>query len=558
MADRKTTEQICSNCGETFIYRLSEKKFPPSFCPLCLNTMKKARAQEEEEKRQKIEDEQWRKQQIINHKKFEDKLKNLPVIDLKNIHVNSHTLYIIGNGFDLMHGVKSSYGSFRDSLGKNSSLRLRLELYLKSEDIWADFENALGHINMDMMANPNMVGDMLDLSGFFDEDAGAAEYFMGIEMAAEPMRSIVEELEKRFGNWIAGLSVGTDDRPLKSLFHDDKVLCFNYTEFVEDLYGVAASNVCYIHGCRRKKKGKPREKLVLGHMPGASESEYALIRNLKRKKSYRSQVIDAAQDQVLDLLARFDDELTKDSQAIIKNHSSFFEGLSDMENIVVIGHSLSPVDWDYFLEVAKNAPDAKWYFGCHGIYDCENMEKLVNILGIDYSVFRTDLISVDRYPEPVKIIPAGSGQKVFESASPDRRWNAKWSGKKLEITGTGSLLKRIMFGNIKRCVFSPDSDILFLVLDCLDAGILFFRFLDGEWIYIDEMETIPHQNLLNRRLNYIYLDSKNITFVYNNKFRVYSLETGALIKIQAQKNAKDRKYQGTEISNLFLRQNLAK
>lgn len=33
-----------------------------------------------------------------------------------------------------MHGIKSSYRSFRDSMGKNNPLRNLLETYLKAED----------------------------------------------------------------------------------------------------------------------------------------------------------------------------------------------------------------------------------------------------------------------------------------------------------------------------------------------------------------------------------------------------------------------------------------
>lgn len=61
---------------------------------------------------------------------------------------DGHVLYIIGNGFDLMHGVKSSYYAFRDSLGKQNSLRKILESYLTPEDIWAYFENALAHFDI--------------------------------------------------------------------------------------------------------------------------------------------------------------------------------------------------------------------------------------------------------------------------------------------------------------------------------------------------------------------------------------------------------------------------
>ena len=394
MTDKKNTrELVCNNCGEIFIHRCKNKN-SPSYCSYCYGDMRRAREQQMEEEKQRIEDEKWRRQSIIDKKRFEEQLLQMSTIPIEELRPHGRTLYIIGNGFDLMHGVKSSYRAFRDFLGKNSDLRFKLELYLKPDDIWADFEDALGHINMDMMANPDVVGDMLDVTGFFEEDSGEAEYYMALEMAAEPMRSITEDLEKRFRTWIKKLEIGTNDRPLKTLFHDDKVLCFNYTEFVESLYGVSESKVCYIHGCRRKKKGYQKEKLILGHRPGASEEEYALIRGLKRKKSYRSHVIDVAQEGVVRILSEYDEALTKDSQSIISEHSMFFKSLADVTNVVVIGHSISPVDWDYFLEVAKHTPAAHWYFGCHGIHDLENMQHLAKLLGIDPVVFRTDGISV--------------------------------------------------------------------------------------------------------------------------------------------------------------------
>ena len=40
------------------------------------------------------------------------------------------TLFVIGNGFDIMHGVPSSYYNFRDTIGKNNILRFTLETYI--------------------------------------------------------------------------------------------------------------------------------------------------------------------------------------------------------------------------------------------------------------------------------------------------------------------------------------------------------------------------------------------------------------------------------------------
>ena len=102
----------------------------------------------------------------------------------------------------------------------------------------------------------------------------------------------------------------------------------------------------------------------------------------------------------MQLIADYDDDLTKHCDEIIAAHKSFFSELHEIENIVVIGHSFSPVDWDYFAEVAANLSNRKhthWYFGCHSLRDLTNLEQMCKKLNIAFSnlsVFRTDGIHV--------------------------------------------------------------------------------------------------------------------------------------------------------------------
>lgn len=138
-----------------------------------------------------------------------------------------------------------------------------MEFYLTPEDIWADFENSLAQLNVGAMASSWLVENWLDAFDAFDEDASVASFYMAAEWAANPMSTIGDELPKRFRRWVDSLTVGTADRPLKGLFQNSKVLCFNYTEFVETMYGVPNEDVCYIHGSRKRKKGYPLEKLIL-------------------------------------------------------------------------------------------------------------------------------------------------------------------------------------------------------------------------------------------------------------------------------------------------------
>ena len=65
------------------------------------------------------------------------------------------------------------------------------------------------------------------------------------------------------------------------------------------------------------------------------------------------------------------------------------------------------------------------------------------------------------------------------------------------------------------------------------------------------MEPIPHRNLINRRLRHVYLAGATLTFVYNSRIRIYSLETGELIENQGKMGAKDMEFEGVEIGRMF-------
>jgi hypothetical protein len=138
------------------------------------------------------------------------------------------------------------------------------------------------------------------------------------------------ELMDRFRKWIGSLHTNTNDRPLCNVIKDGKVLNFNYTEFVEDLYGVDAGNICYIHGCR-KKTGRGRQRLILGHIPGANdaayefEDDYSAIDNLDE----HAQLLYDVQQIALQMVVEADDTLTKKCKEIIQSNQPFFDGLAD-------------------------------------------------------------------------------------------------------------------------------------------------------------------------------------------------------------------------------------
>ena len=560
-------ELICSRCGDRCIVRHNDempslRAKHPSMCYTCRRVERERREKEKEEQKNQL----WQQRKAEEYEEYLRQLPQWNVVPIGSFQPKAdQVLYIIGNGFDLMHCVPSSYYSFCDSLGKNSSLRFALESFWTPDDIWADFENALAKFNAEAMSSAFMIDNYLDLYDVYDGDSGAAEFYMAAEAAANPIVTVAEELPRRFRMWVNTLCVGTDDRPLQNLFRKGKVLCFNYTEFVESLYGIPEELVCYIHGCRRKKKNKPVEELILGHQPGASDSALNYEDDIPKriKQPYKRYLIESAQETALQIISDHDDLLTKHSSQIIKQHHKFFEGLSGINEIVVIGHSLSQVDWDYFDAVCSGLKDkdtVHWHFGCHGLRDLQNIEKLIGHLKLSrsmVSIFRTDTIRVTPNMTPntsqvssvVKKSP-----KVSKKYSDDQQWVAEYSGGKLKLINCrlhALDYETNILDTIRKVYFTPSGEQLLVIVHD-ESGVLLFGCEADHWRFVDELKGIPNQGIINRRLNRVVLKDYEITFVYNSRVRVYDLRDGSLIKNQAVRNAKMLTYDGLDVSSWFV------
>jgi hypothetical protein len=279
-------------------------------------------------------------------------------------------------------------------------------------------------------------------------------------------------------------------------------------------------------------------------MPGVKGS---LHEKERKPRSYRQAVVDVAQDNVFELIGQYDEELTKNSQEIIKNHQSFFDGLKDIDQIIVIGHSISRVDWDYFIEIKNNAKNAHWYFGIFGLYDLRNMEDLIGTLGIKkYSVFRTDGIRTK-----ANIVVHG---KTQETDVPKTRV-FKHNDTVVSINETYDLMINeefeLIFPNrVKKVVFV--GDYILMTINDPEGSMLLFRKQEKDWAFVNRLESFEHQSLINRRLNHIYYEGTVLTFVFNNRVRKYDLNTGEMVVNQQLRDAKGKEYSGIDLMKHFL------
>ena len=275
--------------------------------------------------------------------------------------IDEKILYIIGNGFDLANGMKTSYEDFHQWLLCNgeSNAVYRLERLYPNlrNDIgrWCDLETALGSIK-DFKDCPNEVNC---------EDCSHDAYRCG-----ENLKNVVDILPGLLRDWVASIST-KDISPKFEIIKDAKFLSFNYTRTLEDAYQIKTDNILHIHETIIENR-----PLVVGYGDAIFE--------------YDDYVPD---EDIIDveLIKNLLSHNCKPVGAILKETKpkEWFKGLNEIESVIVYGHSCSRVDKPYFQKVAESIKDnANWRFYVHDANKNFSIEKFAQSFLTDKMSFK--------------------------------------------------------------------------------------------------------------------------------------------------------------------------
>ncbi|MDE6560283.1 MAG: bacteriophage abortive infection AbiH family protein [Muribaculaceae bacterium] len=277
-------------------------------------------------------------------------------------------LYLIGNGFDLHHGINSGYTDFRNWLEKtNNDLFYQInEIYEVSDKDkwWSDFENRLAMLNAVQLAahfayenNPYYLSNHCE----FGWDQAAIE----VELQLDRLFS---ELRGYFHEWIAQLNTPLQDKKIQLDIQDTFFINFNYTKTLENLYGVSPKKILHIHGCVDSD-----DNFILGH--GKDYQEIQKMNHVEIPKptaslseeeisEYYESFFGTQEHEKLALESAIRGILSqkKPVHDIIRKNIEYFESINDVGIIHVYGLSLSDVDMPYFDYFAKKKRNALWIF----------------------------------------------------------------------------------------------------------------------------------------------------------------------------------------------------
>lgn len=282
-------------------------------------------------------------------------------------------LYVIGNGFDLWHGIPSSLARFKQYVqATGRDVYREVEDYLPTQEDWSDLERALADVDVDALIDN--LGHFMGSYGTEDwSDAGHHDFQYEVQNAVERLST---GLRLRFSEWIRKLPIPTPAtaQQLATLDADAVFFTFNYTSTLGSLYGVPPEQILFIHGCADLAD----DDLVLGH---------AWHPQTRKSLNDRPDVedIDTRLMEANDTIDGYFSATFKRSADLIAQHRGFFDALTDIEQVIVLGHSLSDVDAAYFMALLeqRSVAEAAWLIACRSPAEWPEKQSLLTHLGVD-------------------------------------------------------------------------------------------------------------------------------------------------------------------------------
>lgn len=298
--------------------------------------------------------------------------------------MRADTLYIIGNGFDLAHYLPTGYVNFREYLKKKAveeneeEIHLLIDIFDKydtekkgngaaageQEINWCDMEEYCGKIELSDAG--------IDLSDrrYYDEDGEEQIIpYTGGERGEEVDGFVksIDKLRVLFNRWVE--TCGSQEQMKQAADHridyftgklqdpDYLILSFNYTNTLEQLYGVEENRICHIHG----KQGSGG-KYYFGH--GDEVLSPDALKSLRKSLRYMNSI--AYEDGTHFPDVEIAKKLFKDTKEAYNANKAFWDRLSDVKKVYAYGFSFGDVDLFYMEKIMEKVPTAEWHIHQYG------------------------------------------------------------------------------------------------------------------------------------------------------------------------------------------------
>ena len=246
-------------------------------------------------------------------------------------------LYIIGNGFDLYHGLKTSFADFKNFMESKDSWVVKNWQEINSiilDENWANLEKSFEFVDYDELIEKCSCY----LKGYGD-DNWKDSYHHDYEYEMNNYLKLSINSNEYLEEWLDNIDLSV--KPKVKLDKNSLFLTFNYTNLLEECYGISTDKICHIHG------SYVNGNMVLGHNN---------LKISKQKFIEDDQDIDVRISGGNRIINQSTQNSFKNSNKYVEENIEFFNKISDVTEIIIIGHSsnaLSTVDRDYYCKIRE-------------------------------------------------------------------------------------------------------------------------------------------------------------------------------------------------------------
>lgn len=316
-------------------------------------------------------------------------------------------LVVIGNGFDIAHGLPTKYSNFMeylcsyekepeiifdrfvrlDSVSLQDQEKHRfydaISKYIPEQDLWSSFEEALSILDDEQLQDDNSCY----LLGYGDENWRDSAHHDFQYMVGEAL-SFASDISRYFSKWISGINTHVCPIIPNNIINSNCLfLNFNYTDTLEAVYGIPVGRILYIHG-----KALRGDNLILGHHDNTLFQDEPIPQfqsEEEREIYYENYTEDVRITEAKEIIKGYFRGTYKDTTLIIQQNQAFFYSLNSISEVYILGHSLSAIDFEYFLEIKKSVPlTCQWSISYHSDKDYYNAQNFISALGIqNYHLF---------------------------------------------------------------------------------------------------------------------------------------------------------------------------
>lgn len=304
-------------------------------------------------------------------------------------------LYIIGNGFDLAHDLKTSYWAFRTFLEKidyefldrfekmygyyqpdfseygcTEATQKKWEDNLYST-LWKDFEKRIGEPDFDDMISysDSVVADLDLESGPINIKDTLDEYWKREYHFITKFNNYVKE-------WVETIDLSKASVKNSTLENNetDLFLTFNYTDTLEKIYNIDRYNILHIHGGLSDNSN---------YLPVMGHGNTEMINYFNMKKVEAEEEYDEGNASICEAIEEYLLITQKDTEEIIKKNNYFFSKLADIQKVIVFGVSFGNVDIPYLCKIKECTQESvQWEFYYHTDADLNNLKNVCEISNI--------------------------------------------------------------------------------------------------------------------------------------------------------------------------------